>query len=218
MKKRKILILFITVLLLSGCDAEYSIKFKDGIFYEDVVVITDNEEQNANELLNAESYARFNGINAQKYKKEVLRNDKKVSVKFSTDYSINEYRESFFFSKCYPLVGLHSDDEYYYISASGMFNCLLYDYIPVDNVKIKFFTNHEVTEHNADYIDSNYYIWEISSNNYENKPINIVIDKNKIKEEEKENINKNLVFAIIGIAILLIVLIIRLVGVKNNKT
>ena len=95
MKKRKILILFITVLFLSGCDAEYSIKFKDGIFYEDVVVTTDNEEQNANELLNAEPYVRFDGINARKYEKEVIRNDKKLSVKFSTDYSIDEYRRSF---------------------------------------------------------------------------------------------------------------------------
>lgn len=219
---KKVMILFATLFLLTGCDVEYNLEFNNDKFIEDVIITTDNNSEAANELLNAEQYAIFNDKEERKYNKNILRNDDKVSVSFSSDYTIDEYRKAILFNACYPVYGIQSDEKYYYISTAGSFECMVYDYIPVDNVTIKFKTNYLVTEHNADVVDGNNYIWYINNDNKDKKPINITLDRYEIVEveEEKKEVDVNLILIVFGIAIsiiLLIMLIIKIVSVRKNK-
>lgn len=217
---KKIIVCCFILIFLTGCDVEYNLEFKDGNFKEEIMFILENNEENkasVNELLNGEHYAIFNDNIQKKYEKELITQKNTVRVKFRADYLFEQYRKAMLFNKCYNLYGLQSDDEYYYISTVGSFECMEYDYVPVDDVKIKFSTNHKVKEHNADYIEDNYYIWNINSDNANNKPINIVLDKYDIEKEVKEEVNVSLVLAIIGGIILVIVLGIRLIGISRNR-
>lgn len=217
---KKIIICILLILLVTGCDVEYNLEFKNGNFNEEIVFTMENNNDNkkiVDDMTNTKYYAIFDDNIEKEYDKKIIEKKDSLQVKLFTNYLIDQYRKSILFNKCYPLFGLQSDDEYYYISTVGEFKCMVYDYSEVDNVKIKFSTNYEVVDNNADYIEDNYYIWTINSTNSSDKPINIVLDKNNIVEEEQEKINTNLILAIIGGSILLLVLIIKLIGARKNK-
>lgn len=222
---KKIFIIFIMLFLLTGCDVEYNINLtNDDKIHEEFNVFLDknvDDESNVEYLLNYEPYAILNKDEFKKYNKEIVEEDSLITGKYSYTYYISDYKSSQLFKKCYDLSGIKQDDKYYYISTSGKFHCLVYDYIPVDKITINFETDYVVSKHNADYVENHIYTWVIDDSNFENKPINIVVDKTKIEVKKEDNFDGIKILTIVtGIVFtigIIIVLIIKFIGSKKNK-
>lgn len=190
-----------SLLILTGCDVEYNLEIIDDNINETVSVSLDNNssnKDNIDSLIKAEPYAVVNSVSQKKYDKEIIKNDNKVNVKFSYNYIFDGYRDSSLFNSCYDNYGLHYDDKYYYITTSEKFNCMVYDFVPIDNVKIKIKTNYKVIDNNADEIKNDVYVWNINSSNADNKPIKFVFDKKTVADVKDKND-----FILIGVSIII---------------
>lgn len=198
---KKIIFILVSLFILTGCDVEYNLEIVDDNINETVSVFLENNSDNKDKidsLINYDAYAVVNSISQKKYDKEVIKSDNKVNVNFKYNYLFDGYRKSSLFNSCYENYGLHYDDKYYYITTSEKFNCMVYDFVPIDNVKIKIKSIYKVIDNNADEIIDDVYVWNINSSNADNKPIKFVFDKNTYDNVEDKND-----FILLGIIIII---------------
>ena len=77
-------------------------------------------------------------------------------------------------------------------------------YSIIDDVNINVTTGYKVLENNADKVDGNTYTWNITKSNKKGIKLTLDTTVDEIQEEEKqkEKLNKNLIFIIIGTLVL----------------
>ncbi len=209
MKKIMILVLLFFV---TGCSAEYNLEFHDKILSETINISAFNESITEEQIKNLiESYIPTDNENPPIY--QVKQNHKEVQL--FAKYNIQSYQKSKLLSQCYLAHNLIDSGDYYDLTTSETFTCNPFDYMLIDELKIKIKTNHKVLSHNADLVEKNTYIWNITVENSQNKPIQIRFSK-ETKEDNKVLIILGIT-AIIAIIILMIVFIVSIISKKNNK-
>ncbi len=178
-KKVFILILFISVFSLTGCDAKYEMEIKNNKITENISfsVPNENSEKKINELID------YYGINADSAFTQKLTkgsNDTEVSLSGKTT-KLDAYFDSSdsFINKCYNKVSFTLEDGMYYIGTSQGFKCLTYDYMQLDKVSISIKTYHKVYDNNADEVSNNVYTWNIDRNNLKTNNILFIVSKSE---------------------------------------
>ena len=217
----KKVILFVCLILLTGCSVEYNLEFDDLEFKENVVLNVEKTSDNSmliENLKTIEPYAIIDKNSDSKYDKKINNFGNKFTASFSYKYLIDDYKRSKLFSSCYDTYGIFTDEDYIYISTEGAFNCMEYDYVPVDEVIIKFKTKYVVVDSNADEINDDTFIWTINSDNANDKPISIIMDRNK----KVDNINTNNDHIFLGICVIIVVVIVlflvfRIMSKRSDK-
>ena len=187
---KKIILLVSMLLVLSGCEAVYTLEINgddykeqlevnnyvkeswgsgDGSYQESIRInaqasIATDYRNNVNN----ESNERFPGI--KYYVLELIETSNNLGVKYNNTFTLDEYRYS-------NLAGLHFED--FKIKASteiiniegGKVNNVFKNYSDLNKLTIKVKTNHEVIEHNADEVLENTYYWYLTNSNYESKTV-----------------------------------------------
>ena len=192
---RKILIIF-SILLLTGCSAEYNLTYEDDMFTETISVkLLENEKlfnEKKEELINKKIFSYSDESSQLYYNKEYKTVDNFFVMDYNYIYDFNKFRKARIFSECFEKASITSDDNNYYILTSGQFKCLNFNEEELDEVKIVFTTKNKIISNNADEVNKNKYIWFIDSNNLD-KNIKITFSK---KELNKDNTN---IYIILGI-------------------
>lgn len=175
---KKIGLLIISILLLTGCSNIYELNItKDGINENIELELDENiyEEESDSEGPNIISELKNNipllNDNSRYYTKNINVDNNIIYARLKGSYSYNEFKNSYLINRCFENVFIDNNDEYLYISLSG-FNCVFNQ-----DIYIAISSEYDVTKENAlDYQDG-YYLWNLK--NIDN--IEFSISKNEIE-------------------------------------
>ena len=197
---KKIYFLLISIFLLTGCNAEYNLVYKNNEFNESLKIITLKDDYfdysltkslidnyyNMSLLTNYKLQPGDNIIEnceeCEFYSKELIDENNNYGININYNYKeLNDLKNS---SIIYTLFEKNYINENY-IEARECKNIFDY-YTNLNEVKVIFSTDKEVIESNSDQeIDDKYY-WYINKENYQDKEILI-----KLGEKENEIINSD---------------------------
>ena len=207
MKKIKIIIIFLIVILLSGCHKEYYLYINDDKITEKFDIVLPYSEDNI-ERLNLNYYPLHANEN-QLYEKEIQKNGDMINAHFEYEYSPRNFVNTNSINQCFEDKEIIVDNEdYYYLKLGNMQNCMD-DY----DLSINIVTNNKVLSNNADKKRGNKYIWNLNNENKDQFNLEIKIAKGV------KRVNYFLIaFAVLGI-IALVFLISTVVrkSKENNR-
>jgi hypothetical protein len=212
---KKIILLSFILILLSGCTANYEVVI-DGDKIKERLTITETDKSifdkitdtgwtvrdSFDALLSGDEFSR------QDYSIKSLNSEDQLGVKYSND-SLESLENSSVINQCFNNPSISVEDNIVYID-TGEFECFdLYDNL--DSIRIVFKTNHKVLDANADTIENDSYIWNITKDS--NKVIKISYDSSITKINYTTYIVVVLIFIVLIIGLLLVF---RKVKNKNN--
>ncbi len=220
---KKIIILLITIILLTGCNATYDITFNKDNISDSIKVYTDSKIVNnatnkqietfSNELGNWERGYEY-------YKREIYTTDKITGYNYTYNFNYEEYDAMSQLRKCYKDFELKYTKDTITLSTSNEFLCSTY-YKNINSININISSEYEIINSNSDTQKNNIHSWNINKNNSKNKPIKLTISKkNEYKEEKinkKNKLNIKSLLTLIIFILLIIVLIIRKKDEKNKN-
>ena len=212
---KKILLLSFILILLSGCTANYEVVI-DGDKIKERLTITETDKSifdkitdtgwtvrdSFDALLSGDEFSR------QDYNIKSLNSEDQLGVKYSND-SLESLENSSVINQCFNNPSISVEDNIVNID-TGEFECFdLYDNL--DSIRIVFKTNHKVLDANADTIENDSYIWNITKDS--NKVIKISYDSSITKINYTTYVVVVLIFIVLIIGLLLVF---RKVKNKNN--
>ncbi len=205
MRKIKIVVLSLLLLLVTGCSVDYTLNFQNNNLLENISIDatgSDMTKEEISEMLKLHMYPESEN---QLY--QIKQNNKKIQL--SQKYNVSTYKNSLLLNQCYTAYNFIENGDYYDLTTSEIFSCNPFEYMYIDELKIKIKTNHKVLSHNADSVENGIYIWNITVDNASNKPIQI-----RFSKEIKEN---NMGLIILGITVIIAIIILLVVLVKKQK-
>lgn len=215
MKKIKLIIILLLcsllICLLTGCTAQYDLKFNNNTIREKVTIDASDSNMTSDEIEEMLSdYTVQDSSSRQSH--SVTFNEKNKKIELSNTYQVNNYASSLLLRQCYTAYNFFESDDYYDLTTSNQFNCNPFDYMVIDEVQIRIKTNHKVMKHNADLVENNTYIWVIDKDNKEDKPIQI-----RFSKETKSSYIGLIILGIIVIIVAITMLIAMIQQKKNNN-
>ena len=162
MKKINFLIIFISIILLCGCEAEYTINIDDDYTENIIVTSTDQEEVNMLSSYNFAQPAFYRSTDfseqgdyldgVEYYSYEHKNNALYASYKFG-----DKFRDSRAINTCFPSLKVYKEKTELYKTDTN-FLCFNY-YPPLTKLTINIVTSRKVINHNADSVNGNTYTW-----------------------------------------------------------
>lgn len=234
--KKKILFLVIFVFFVSGCEINYNLEIKDDKYTESVSATAIPEKESdevslpselfyksyekkpiplfTDTIMQSESNKKIDGV--KYYNSEDLSNGNLVGMKYTGDFTYNDFQKSYMVNYAYNRFLIATVDNNTILSTGEHFK-LFEQFENLDKVNITIKTNHKVIENNADEVNGDKYIWHVTKEDAKNKSIYL-----KMSKEAKSSGNIILLkFALILLGIVLIIgavfFIIKAKGNKNNK-
>lgn len=226
---KKIILIFLSIILLSGCDINYNINITNNKISTDLdlsVSETDykNYNDNQEEKLSATLYEyfdereilAFDDMNYKDfYNKKVSKNGRSLDVNYTYKYTYLDFYKSSLLNTCFEDFIVLNEDNYFYVKAFGKFNCYY------DDTKINIKTDRKVINSNHDSYKDGVYTWNIDRDKSNNVNIIFQVDKENHFVEDDISIKKEngidlltIVGIILGIGALVILGIIMK---KQNK-
>lgn len=186
---KKIILLSILCLLLSGCTVNYNLKIEDNLFTETIKGNVLNEEVKIDKDQTDTNYTNYFITKEQPvlinddnifYKKTLSKNNNSTDYIYSYTYNENTIKDSRILNECFENFEFKEKNNTYHLAAFGDFYC---DY--TDTININISTEYNVSIHNAKEIKNNTYTWIIDKNNKDNLNLYISIDKNNNYDNSK---------------------------------
>ena len=214
MKKLLILIL---LLFITGCDAEYTLKYEDNVFSDSIEVFDyynsedeSSEDKDLSYFVNKKQYYDIDGLNPYKVNYEEI-SENYYDLKYTATFDKVSYEFSSVLNNCVQYHDFVEDEEKIYIMAYGEYYCEYFD-----ELKISLITDKKVTYSNADEEKNGKHIWYFKP--YESINIEFEIDKN-------EDNPKNYSFILYAVIMIVIVIVLSLIilgfkiykKLKNNQ-
>ena len=224
----KKIIMVITILLLTGCSANYNLDLTTSKPKESLNIIEENNNddyfdylKNYNELVQAiynpqDSDTLEVDPTLKYYDLYNMSTDNKANLMFEYSFNNKELNSTNIIKTCYEEVLLTNNSSKLDIKTSPKFLC--FDkYITLDSVLINIKTDKKIINNNADSINGNVYTWNINKDSAQNKPIILSsVDNSSNIEEDNDQDSKNFKIVIITV-IGFIILIIGIFIYKNHK-
>lgn len=213
---KKIIILLITSLLLTGCNATYNINITNNQINDSIKIYTKNSNvQNATDtMINTFTDQLGNWERGYEYyKRELYTTDKITGYNYTYNFNYNEYDAMSQIRKCYKDFEFKYENNTITIKTSNEFLCKSY-YQEVNSLELNISSEYKIIKSNADIKKDNIHTWKINKTNYKNRPINITIEKNtkynnNNKDKKNTKMNIQTILTIIIFILLIIVFIIR---------
>jgi len=215
---KKIIFLLI-ILLLTGCSANFNVEIKQNTIEQNIFIQANNYELDGT-LLN--TIAKNVYIDKQDTtvlgRFRLLNNKNDNPLNAFVSYNINDYDYDYSLYICYDNQNITYSNNILKVETSDYFNC--FDkYSIIDDVNINVTTGYKVLENNADKVDGNTYTWNITKSNKKGIKLTLDTTVDEIQEEEKqkEKLNKNLIFIVMGTLVLFAFGTVLFVFIKSNK-
>ena len=244
MRNKKILILIIFCLLLSGCSVNYKLEIKNDTIKESITSISTSKTERFLEETICDNYKYQDNIYTPSLNKNnvVINNyakkhegveyydtrysDSNNNCRINGDYTydIYEYGSAYSIPQYVKNFKAYQEDGEYIIKASNF--KFFKDYNTVQEFDVTINTNYEVTYNNADKTNGNNYIWHIDRTNFGTKQIEFRIKYGKTNEAKTEEnkltleakIKDNIIYIIGGATFLLAGIIAFVItSKKQNK-
>lgn len=187
---KRVLILIIIILLLTGCKVDYNLTLDDKLILKENITIFPTMDNDLNELkdfkLNIPIDKEIDDYSVFKEKIEGIEYYKKnktdSSINFSYKYKRGDYydyTESTLTNLAYDYISISKiNDEELTLSSSKEFK-LFKEYDTLEEVKITIETNYKVLSNNADEISRHKYTWYLTKDNAYGKGIYLKVNPSK---------------------------------------
>lgn len=189
-RKWKLLILFGITFLLSGCTVEYNLDIRNATFQEDVIITADNSEESQqyyniyknwsipsfyqNINFNSDTNTKVDGVEYYQLKAD----DRQSRLRLRYSFKQDNYAQSTMAKFCYHNFYKSENEDSKTVSYTASMNFQCFEtYETLDKVVVKLDTNREMINHNADRVENDTYIWEITKDNARGKYIFFEIEK-----------------------------------------
>lgn len=233
-KIQKLIVLF-SIIILSGCEASYTITIDKNNINEKIEVL-DNVSSNRTVTDVMENYkkqypvysnqdwveADYSRVDGEEYYNQTYNiDDNGYHLFYEYTYPIEKYKDANSINFNYNYKDITYKDHILKIAIGATNNKMKYvnDFT---NLTVNIITDYIVLNNNADSVIGNRYIWYINKNNNDEKGINFEVDLSKTQSEidkEKEvkaKKNSLLIPVLIG-ALLAYVIIIFIIVTKKRK-
>ena len=182
---KKILIL-LCLLFLTGCSVNYEITLKNNEIKERLTIIENDQSlfdirNDAGWTLRETFEMLINDVgdefSVQDYSIKSLNTDTQLGVEYYSDAS-NTLINSSAINQCYTNPTIEVNDNIITFSSGNEFTC--YDYYDnLDNITIVLNTDYKVISSNAEVVEDNKYIWNITKDGNKNIEISYEQDTSK---------------------------------------
>lgn len=234
----KKIILLLSFLILSGCSADYNIKYIDDKYSEEFIVLSDSNEYCGDDLCSSYINEYFNSnisiyyLDSEEelaysddlskytfYNKELVNTGGKTGIKLSYDFNnSSQYSYSYISRKLFNKVVVNDN----FIKAYDI-NDLFINYSYLDKITISFVTDKYIQSTNSDEEIDGVHYWYIDKDNYKNKVINISFNKDEYEADKLVDDGYltwnsiKYIFIVLILILLIIVLVIYEKVKKSNK-
>lgn len=219
---KKLLVLLGCILFLTGCDVNYNIVIDEDSFDETITMSFLKSQTSYNDLsvyLESKIPATVNLNENRFYDVDISDDANNYNLTYKFKQDSDSISNAYFISNCYPNSQIINTDDVIELSSGQEFVCFNGDDgLKADSVHINITTDLKVLKNNADSVSGNTYTWTINSSNYNNKPIELQIQKPVTVEKViKENDSSFTLIFVIIFMLLVIVLVLILVRFKTKK-
>ena len=210
--KKRLLFIICFVLLLTGCDVNYSVTINEDETFDEKItmsfLITPSDGNNLTIF----------------YDSEIIDKGNNYDMVYTYNHDMDSIKTAYFIANCYPGMRITNDEEEIVINSGDGFACFIGDDgLKADSVKINITTKLKVLNNNADNVSGNTYTWVINENNYLAKNIYFRLERANnngglgteiMKKDSASSLTAVVVLSIIIVA----ALIYLLVRYKRNKS
>lgn len=231
MKFKNLFSILVVLLLCSGCSVTYDLNIDSKLnLTENTSIVADTNSEikkisEYDQFLPISYYADESSIFTEKKDGveyyNLVKAEDNTNINFDYVFDIDKFNNSVFARSCYNYVTVmksYNNDEHrneLLISTSKEFLCFE-NYDNLDNVTIKIHTKRSVYSNNANSVDKNTYIWNITESNKKNASIQMVIDS-EIIDEGIPFWEQNILFIIVAITMLISLIIYIFVKKRSDK-
>lgn len=225
---KKVVLIFLSIILLSGCDINYNIEIKNNkistdldlnVSEEDYKKYNDNNEEKLSatlyEYFDERKILAFDDMNYTDFlNKKISRSNNALDINYTYNYDYLNFYKSYALNNCFEDFTVLNEDNYFYIKAQGTFNCYY------DETKINIKTDRKVINSNHDSYKDGVYTWNITRDKIDDINIIFQIDKDNSFipiDENIENANKVDLFTIVGIVFGVCVLFVLIMFMKKQN-
>lgn len=214
----KKIIIFLLFILLTGCSATYELDINSA-FSEKINVSGDNQKI-YNMYKNSKTLSLYSESQSINYSVDEIETDSIYEIKdlskqnafslqYSYDFDVTNYSDSVAINTCYERINVITKDNIVSIITNDKFNCFEI-YPELESVEVIINSRFEVTQSNSDSVKGNKYIWNITKENSNKKPIIFQYDKSKKKKTILDYITGNIYLVGICVGILAVGLLFSL--------
>ena len=221
--KKKIIILIILLLSVTGCTTDYNLIVEDDFITENIVATipyTSNNQSTKEKKTKIEAdnqvipflknpqyvFDEKDGITYNKTVQKDKNNNYIVNLYYK--YSFNDYLKSKAYNRCFQESYINKEKNGNIpIVFKGKFYCLY-----GDKINVNITSSRKVLGNNADQVNGDTYTWVIDSSNMDNTDIQIVFSNEKIS-----NPSNIISLILVGIIIIIIIVDINIVKKKKNQ-
>lgn len=210
--KKKIFLIIILLLCLTGCSSEYNLTFHGNTVTEEIVATVNTSEipqltEEEKKALNGQ-YDKITSLiendqtvfmddNTIVYDKKVVTRGNKKIVTFRHNFTMAEYLDAKVYNTCFDESYIGNYENGFLIIFKGKFYCG-----GGGQVKVNVKTDKYVVDNNADVVSNDgVYTWIINKTNEDNAELFLYVTN----EEVKSNKTSGIVLAILIIILLAIV-------------
>ncbi|MCM1370355.1 MAG: hypothetical protein NC181_00480 [Clostridium sp.] len=224
-------LIVLSLLLFTGCTAEYNININDSIkesiilnnipidLYSDynkrTFLAFQSDIKNIPDYATQEDYKKFELYNIEDTSKGNIK-----SLKLMYDFNLENFNDSGAVNTCYDTVNILTNDNVVTISTTNNFNCFNY-YDELDSIKINITTDYKVIQTNSDKKSGKTYTWEIDKISAKNKPIIFVYNQDEKVFSLFDYLKNNITLTIFISAFILVtavtIIILRIRSNRVNK-
>lgn len=200
---KKIIVVLISLLLLTGCTIDYNLVIDKDSIKETITGTAYKEEYEVREedsglnlfytYINDDINPLISGDGL--YNKDINEIDNGINYKYDFIYK-NNYDKSKIINSCFENSNVKETDTYYSIELSGEFYCLY-----SDKININVISNYVVLENNAKEVNGNKYSWVIDDSSNVNIFLNI---SKEIKYDEPSKTKFISTFQLVGLIIFVV--------------
>lgn len=223
---KKVLIILFCLFVLTGCSkVEYSLVVtNDNKVHEEIIIPYNNTKQNEkkiDDMLKVRQVAYHLASTSKDYYYNVnvdKSNKQKLLLTYSYDYDTNNIINSEAINACFYKKDIIKANKKFIVKTENI-SCLRDEYqqlVDEVTVSIEVPENYKNIKNNADKVVGNKYIWYFNNDNYESHFIDLEMNIVETKTQKKQ-FDSIWIFLTIGTVIILVILLIFLRNIRNNK-
>lgn len=223
--KNKIILLIVCLFLITGCDIKYDLVIDNDSFKENVTMSFLKSQTDYNDVsiyLSNKTPISNNVGETRFYNAKIEESNAYYNLIYNYNHDVDTIRQSYFITNCYPNFNIQNSDDKIALSSGTGFRCINGDdALQSDSVEINITTKLKVLDNNADIVNGNTYTWNIDKNNYQNKSLDMILQKsfdlNEVVVQSEASYLTGIIAAFIVVILLVIFIFIKIKQRKNNK-
>lgn len=194
---KKLIVLVVSILFLTGCNVEYSLNISEDSIFENINIISENDSESniissylkpveafINSPIYSESVEKVPGV--EYYNVSKLINNGWYNLRLNYNYDLKEFQNANIINHSVSIFKFDNKKDEYNLNTGARLK--IFDSYDINNLTIKIILSdyYEYINSNANSINGNEYIWYITREDYKTRPINLVF---KEKKNDIENPN-----------------------------